>query len=85
MFPTDNLSKPALPIIKWAVNPDLVLEVNNLKFKPPEWGVVVNDSFGGFSLVLITKKQINCHQDCLIKFPRLKPLKAEIVWVKAME
>ncbi|NES83247.1 MAG: hypothetical protein F6K10_18580 [Moorea sp. SIO2B7] len=27
MFPTDNLSQPALPILKEVVNPDLVLLV----------------------------------------------------------
>jgi hypothetical protein len=61
------------------------LDLNNENFSPTLWGLVINDSFGGCAMIIVTNEILGTNQNCAVKFPTLKPFPGKIVWVKALD
>lgn len=54
-------------------------------FKPQLVGLVVNESYAGCSLVLLSDVELKSGQQMKIKDGVLDPIKASIIWVKHLD
>lgn len=54
-------------------------------FKPFSSGTLINESYGGCAMILMTSNQIFKGQKIKIKTGNLDPMMAEIVWVETVK
>lgn len=64
---------------------EIDLELNENNFTRSIWGLVINDSFGGCAMIIVTNEILSTNQNCAVKFPTLNPFQGKIVWVKAVD
>lgn len=65
-----------------------LIELNpkgNKKFNPDLVALIINESYTGSGLVMTTEKSLKSDQLVLIKVGKLEPMKARLVWFKALD
>lgn len=55
------------------------------KFNPDLVALIINESYTGSGLVMSTDKSLKSDQIVLIKVGKLEPMKARLVWFKALD
>jgi hypothetical protein len=61
------------------------IKIDEFNFTYSEWGQILDDSFGGCSLLVATKRLVELNQTCQLKLTDLEdPIEARIAWTKEL-